>query len=1073
MTNMTDEWDDDTWTTPIEPTTATNEDDDEWDNDWNTPTSLPTDYGYGDDDEWDTWTEEAGKPNPETSQYSGNEDSENSADSERRTEATASNSENTAADDPVDTTANTTVDTAASEDGAAYRASQNGGEADYLEGLDAEQRAAVESDAHRLAIIAPAGAGKSTTITARAQALATTVELDPDEVNYAVCFGKDAATQLQAKLNCAHVNMRATTLHSLAMKILGYYNDQTGKVKLATLDGEGDYELCHALRQALNKWVADAKAKYPKSKMTVNKARKIIEKLGNGVKITADADRLIRNRYQQWFRNVNRAEDRVVTDYAQAITTATKLLNQEWKDEDLMTGDHIDTSEAFHKIAVMLVDEAQDLNRPQQAFIEALRPRWITAVGDPLQAIYKFQGADPKWLEGFKDTITLQHDYRSTANIVAACEAVAKNGMAAAPDAEEGAPVKMFNAQNEAEEDAWVINEAKALIEAGLSVNKDSENGIVVLAREASRGNRLLKKLQEEGLDDKIEISTVHRYKGLQKAAVFVIGLSEQTWNRDKNDDARNCLYVALSRARKYLYLSYAREELINNRARGTKPLHLLNRLTVEEVTSNTTPDDLAKTMGRDLEEALKEEYKNLGIRKKAAMRVAGTYRLLAKRYEDAGDNDYADKMNSRANGINGCMSLAVFSRMVKKDEDPEDEAALDPQWKFKTADQCGNRTCPPCIWRKSKQLEVKLGTLNWWATLGNMRQHPNDADPMRLQAPLFLTLTVPNVPADRLSDAMQIMNQAWKNMTNVSGRDTELHDRKWGLWKRALPGWWKTIEITYNEQTKLYHPHMHVYLLATKYYANAYNVDDPEMEGKTWVWRNENDHRSRKGSPYYMTSKQWGEWWTKAINHAEDRLAERLNGYRLPDPAETVGYYLVDIKKTYSNAKKQEATTQAGITEVASQHFNHYIPQDDAMRRASTYVTKQIQILPENVEGEELLDWLDTLEKALNGAQLWSKGGWLKTIDGNANRTGVIDWLADDPRTAEPVLAVELVDRYLHLKESKRREDSTSRATWNGSQYVERAITGKIKTPEMEAADATQRTALVADMFGDGDDEF
>ena len=71
-------------------------------------------------------------------------------------------------------------------------------------------------------------------------------------------------------------------------------------------------------------------------------------------------------------------------------------------------------------------------------------------MGDPLQAIYKFQGADPKWLEGFKDTITLQHDYRSTANIVAACEAVAKNGMTAAPDAEEGAPVKMFNAQNEA-----------------------------------------------------------------------------------------------------------------------------------------------------------------------------------------------------------------------------------------------------------------------------------------------------------------------------------------------------------------------------------------------------------------------------------------------------------------------------------------------------------------------------------------------------------------------------------------------------------------------------------------------
>ena len=1036
MTNLTDnEWnDEDIWETPLglNLDLTTYDHDDDWDDE--TPLTF-NDNQADSDDEWGEEDTEAEEPNTDDTAEPAKQ-----TDTENTTEATASTGDN---------------------------------EPTYLQGLDPEQRQAVTSDAKRLAIIAPAGAGKSTTITARAQALATRIDLADNERMYAVCFGKDAATELQGKLTSAHVDMKATTLHSLAMKILGWYNDETGKVKLATLDGEGDYELCKTLREALNKWVTTAKKRYPKSKMTVNKAKKVIEKISNGVKITDAADKYIREQYRMWFRNANRDKDVVVTDYAQAITTATKLLNKEWNDKDLMTADKIDTSDTFPKAAVMLVDEAQDLNKAQQAFIEALRPTWLTAVGDPLQAIYTFQGADPTWLEAFKDKISLQHDYRSTKNIVKQCEAIAQNGMIAAEDAEEGEPVKMHNAQNEAEEDAWIINEAKALIEAGLSTNVDSENGIVVLTRESSRGNRLRKKLQEEGLDDKIEISTVHKYKGLQKAAVFVIGLSEQTWNRDKNDDARNCLYVALSRARKYLYLSYAREEIINNRAKGTKPLRLLNKLTVEEVTTNSTPDDIAKTMSRDLEEALAEEYKNLGIRKKAAMRVAGTYRLLAKRYEEAGDKDSAEKMNSRATDINNCMSLAVFSRMVKKDEDPENEAALAPQWRFKTADQCGKRTCPPCIWRKSKQLELKLGALNWWATVGNMRQHPNEADPMRLQAPLFLTLTVPNVPASELKYAMQIMTEAWRNISHISKRDVELHTKKWGMWRRAIPGWWRTIEITYNEKTKMYHPHMHIYMLATKYYANAYNADDPSMEGKSWVWRNENDHRSHKGSPYYMTSRQWGELWTQAINKAEDTLTKQIGGYRLPDPAENIGYYLVDIRKTYTNTKRQENNVQAGLTEVASQHFNHYIPEDDAMRRASTYVTKQIQILPENVEGNELLDWLDTLEKALNGAQLYSKGGWLKTIDDKANSAGLTDWQAEEPKTADPLAWGTLTERYLNLKETKRREDSTSRATWNGDQYVERAITGKIKTAEMQATEATQMTQLATDMFGNGDDEF
>ncbi len=73
--------------------------------------------------------------------------------------------------------------------------------------------------------------------------------------------------------------------------------------------------------------------------------------------------------------------------------------------------------------------------------------------------------------------------------------------------------------------------------------------------------------------DDAVDLLTFHRAKGLEWDTVFVVGLerglvpiSHASGKPDALDEERRLLYVALSRAERYLHLSWAKE-----RARGTR----------------------------------------------------------------------------------------------------------------------------------------------------------------------------------------------------------------------------------------------------------------------------------------------------------------------------------------------------------------------------------------------------------------------------------------------------------------------------------------------------------------------
>ena len=62
---------------------------------------------------------------------------------------------------------------------------------------------------------------------------------------------------------------------------------------------------------------------------------------------------------------------------------------------------------------------------------------------------------------------------------------------------------------------------------------------------------------------DGVRIMTMHKAKGLSASAVFIVGVEEEIIpgrNKDKIDEERRLLYVSLTRARNYLFITYCKE---------------------------------------------------------------------------------------------------------------------------------------------------------------------------------------------------------------------------------------------------------------------------------------------------------------------------------------------------------------------------------------------------------------------------------------------------------------------------------------------------------------------------------
>ena len=144
---------------------------------------------------------------------------------------------------------------------------------------------------------------------------------------------------------------------------------------------------------------------------------------------------------------------------------------------------------------------------------------------------------------------------------------------------------------------------------------------------------------------------------------------------------------------------------------------------------------------------------------------------------------------------IQNCGSFLLFHTDERKEKK-----------KLIHANNCENRFCPMCAYKKSRKDAMKISVMLKY--LENKFQF------------LFLTLTSPNVTSDNLEDEIKEYNSSFKRLSELK------------LFKNAVLGYVRKLEITYNNETKTYHPHFHVLLAVKKnYFSNNYIKRDTWLE--------------------------------------------------------------------------------------------------------------------------------------------------------------------------------------------------------------------------------------------------
>lgn len=139
------------------------------------------------------------------------------------------------------------------------------------------------------------------------------------------------------------------------------------------------------------------------------------------------------------------------------------------------------------------------------------------------------------------------------------------------------------------------------------------------------------------------------------------------------------------------------------------------------------------------------------------------------------------------------CGTLLEFAHEIGFD------GVVSDKGKLHSANFCKDRLCPMCSWRRSYKIFGQVSRV--------MAQISSQYDFV------FLTLTVPSVPADELPQTIFRLFKAWNDLT---------HNRK--RFRKSVKGFFRALEITVNndptsENFGLFHPHFHCILVVNKRY--------------------------------------------------------------------------------------------------------------------------------------------------------------------------------------------------------------------------------------------------------------
>ncbi len=418
-----------------------------------------------------------------------------------------------------------------------------------LEGLNKEQAEAAQTMQGALLILAGAGSGKTKVLTSRIAYMIQHGAVAGKIL--AVTFTNKAAREMRERLarmvgeNVVKY-MWVGTFHSICGRILRQdienYSFQSGKKLDKNFTIYDETDSLAVIKQAIKKINLDDKVYAPKLvKAVISNAKNKMQDAYTFATFARDFKSQNIAKIFEFYENTLNNNNAI--DFDDMLLITVKLLEQ-----------NAEVREKYYKkFQHILVDEYQDTNQAQYQLVKALytnlqadipETRSLCVVGDVDQSIYSWRGADFRIILNFQNdfksakVVKLEQNYRSTANILNAANAIIENNEERVDKVlysqkGEGEKISLYEAQDEADEANYIVK--------CIRDTSDNYNQFAILYRTNNQSRALEEALIASGIPYRI-------YGGLKfydrKEIKDAIAYLKLIYNPDDSQSLRRIINV-------------------------------------------------------------------------------------------------------------------------------------------------------------------------------------------------------------------------------------------------------------------------------------------------------------------------------------------------------------------------------------------------------------------------------------------------------------------------------------------------------------------------------------------------
>ena len=329
-----------------------------------------------------------------------------------------------------------------------------------LDELNEGQRNAVAASSKHQLVLAGAGSGKTRVLVHRIAWLLKVENVSPFSV-MAVTFTNKAAkemrTRLEQVLESPSNGLWVGTFHGLAHRLLKqHWREAKLPQYFQVLDSDDQLRVIKRLMK--DHGVDDSRFPPKQIQWFINGQK---DEGRRAAHVIPSADPFSRQMHEIYHIYEEHCQKNGLVDFGEILLRAHEL----WLYNPELLAHY---QSRFRNI---LVDEFQDTNNIQYAWIRVLAGDRISVmvVGDDDQSIYGWRGANIGNIRSFQEDfagaelIKLEQNYRSTATILAAANAVIANnqgrlGKELRTEGEEGEPIQLYSAFNEQDEARYIAD---------------------------------------------------------------------------------------------------------------------------------------------------------------------------------------------------------------------------------------------------------------------------------------------------------------------------------------------------------------------------------------------------------------------------------------------------------------------------------------------------------------------------------------------------------------------------------------------------------------------------------------